>query len=386
MLKAFLRREASQSDRVDQLLQAERNTPRQQRVLFLYWGRRGLSEFALMLAEAARARSDFHAVFSVSRQNDRFDEFQRLGECVEPIDTFESNIGALFAVWRVRRARNQILARIHRDRINTVVSLMPHVWTPLVAPSIRAAGVKFVSLIHDAMPHPGDVKSLVASWAFRDLQNSDLILTLSEHVTRSLKNGDKVDPSIVRTLFHPHLRFSEPTRPAWPSAGQPFRVLFLGRVLPYKGLDLLIESVEGLRATGLAIQLGVFGEGALGANADRLKAIGAEVENRWLSANEMSAIVARYHVIALSHKEASQSGIAALAAGHCVPVVANPVGGLVEQIIDGRTGIIASAANSMALGEAIASLARDCQLYNTITSALREDCDQNSIELICLKF
>ena len=175
MLKASLRREASRLDRVDQLLQAERKTPRQQRVLFLYWGRRGLSEFVLMLAEAARARSDFHAVFSVSRQNDRFDEFERLGECVEPIDTFESNMGALLAIWRVRRARKQILARIHRDRIDTVVSLMPHVWSPLVAPSIRAAGVKFVSLIHDAIPHPGDVKSLVASWAFRDLQNSDLI-------------------------------------------------------------------------------------------------------------------------------------------------------------------------------------------------------------------
>ena len=285
MLKAFLRREASQSDRVDQLLQAERNTPRQQRVLFLYWGRRGLSEFALMLAEAARARSDFHAVFSVSRQNDRFDEFQRLGECVEPIDTFESNIGALFAVWRVRRARNQILARIHRDRINTVVSLMPHVWTPLVAPSIRAAGVKFVSLIHDAMPHPGDVKSLVASWAFRDLQNSDLILTLSEHVTRSLKNGDKVDPSIVRTLFHPHLRFSEPTRPAWPSAGQPFRVLFLGRALALQGPRPpdRVPSRAWVRRDWL-FSSAILVKALLELNADRLKAIGAEVENRWLSA------------------------------------------------------------------------------------------------------
>ena len=194
-----------------------------------------------------------------------------------------------------------------------------------------------------------------------------------------MKDGDQVDPSIVRTLFHPHLHFSEPTRPAWPSAGEPFRVLFLGRVLPYKGLDLLIEAIEGLRATGLAIELGVFGEGALGSSADRLKAMGAEVENRWLSANEMSAVIARYHAIALSHKEASQSGIAALAAGHCVPVVANPVGGLVEQIIDGRTGIIASAAKATALGEAIASLARDCRLSDTITSALQADCDHNSM-------
>src|SRR5262249_2525046 len=58
---------------------AAHNPPAPPRVLFLYWGRRGLSEFVLQLATAARTSVDLHAVFSVSRQNDRIHDFIRLG-------------------------------------------------------------------------------------------------------------------------------------------------------------------------------------------------------------------------------------------------------------------------------------------------------------------
>ncbi len=349
-----------------------------QRVLFLYWGRRGLSEFSLMLADAARARSDIEAFFTVSRQNEKFSDFEMLGECLEPVTTFESNLGALMSIARVNKARSQVLKRLRTDRIDTVVSLMPHVWSPLIAPAIRAAGVKFVSIVHDAEPHPGDLTSWVASWAFRDLVHSDLVLTLSEHVTKSLKESDTVDPSIVRTLFHPNLRFAEPVRPAWPLPTEPFRVLFLGRILPYKGLGLLIEAVEGLRARGLNIALGVFGDGAIAPYCERLKSLGAEVENRWLSTDDISAALNKYHAVALSHTEASQSGIAALAAGHCVPTVANPVGGLVEQIVNERSGLLASLPTAAAFGDALGRLAGDRGLYDSITVNLQAEYNKKS--------
>ena len=354
--------------------------PVEPRVLFLYWGRQGLSEFTLLLADAARRRPDRHAVFSVSRQNDRYADFARLGSLIEPIDTFKRNSGALLAAWRIGRLREQIVARIRRDRIDTVVSLMPHVWGSLVSPVIQAMGVKFVSVIHDATPHPGDVASSVAAWMGRNLASSDLIVTLSKHVTRALATGGLSAGQSVCTLFHPNLQFSPSTRPNAPAVDEPFRVLFLGRILPYKGLDMLIDAVAALRRDALPIELGVFGEGALGDDTDRLRGIGAEVENRWFDANEIPAILSRYHAVVLPHMEASQSGVAALAAGHGVPVIANPVGGIIEQVVDGRTGVVASAIGAGSLAEAIRRLARDGDLYRTISAALANSSEERSMK------
>jgi glycosyltransferase involved in cell wall biosynthesis len=119
--------------------------------------------------------------------------------------------------------------------------------------------------------------------------------------------------------------------------------------------------------------------------------MGAEVVNRWLSAEEISAVLGRYHALVLSHTEASQSGIAALAAGHCVPVVASPVGGLVEQVRDERDGVLARSADAGGLAEAIAKLAHDSKLYCTISAALAADREQRSMNaflagvLTCVK-
>ena len=129
---------------------------------------------------------------------------------------------------------------------------------------------------------------------------------------------------------------------------------------------MFLDTVDILRGEGLSIEVGVFGEGPLGNNADRLLAMGAEVVNRWLNETEIAAVLSRFHAVILSHTEASQSGIAATALGAGLPAVATPVGGLIEQITDRQTGILALRADAPALADAIIQLMRDPQLYNAI--------------------
>lgn len=340
------------------------------RLLFTYFGRRGFSEFVLRLAEAVPAVRIASATFAISRQNDRFQDFVQLGHDLEPVDTFRTDVGA-FCAWRAQRLGQQVIERVRRDRVDAVVSLMSHVWTGLISPSIRASGARLVSVVHDATPHPGDLRSLLGRCIPSQFEHSDLVVTLSNHVTDLLKSTGTVDPDCIRTLFHPHLNLGPVVRPSFPAPGEPFRLLFLGRILPYKGLPILLDAVESLLREGFNLQLGVFGTGALGANRARLEAIGAEVRNRWLTADEISAVLARYHAVALSHSEASQSGVAALALGHGLPVVATPVGGLVEQIKDGVNGIMAASADANALAASIKYLARDRQFYNGLVAGIR---------------
>ena len=210
----------------------------------------------------------------------------------------------------------------------------------------------------------------MASKLFPDPKHSDVVVTLSKHVSSALLARSAIESSKVHTLFHPDLSLGQIAKSGSAAKGERFRLLFLGRILPYKGLELLIDAVEILRGRGYAIELGVFGEGALGRSQRRLEALGAEVRNEWLGSVDLSATVGRYHAIALSHIEASQSGIAAIAAGHGIPVVANPVGGLVEQVVDGCSGVISSTATAPAFAAAVARLINDSALYDAIVAHL----------------
>ena len=50
---------------------------------------------------------------------------------------------------------------------------MSHVWTPLLANSIRRAGAQYVVIVHDAADHPGDATAMVNFWLLRDALKAD---------------------------------------------------------------------------------------------------------------------------------------------------------------------------------------------------------------------
>jgi len=95
--------------------------------------------------------------------------------------------------------------------------------------------------------------------------------------------------------------------------------------------------------------------------------------------HEVGPLLARYDAVALSHIEGSQSGVAAMAFGHRMPVVAAPVGGLVEQVEDGRTGILAQRPSGASLAAAIRRLTLDTNLYNSISRDLAATADGRSM-------
>ena len=149
--------------------------------------------------------------------------------------------------------------------------------------------------------------------------------------------------------------------------------------MPYKGLGLFLDAVDLLCADNIAVEIGVFGEGALGTEAKRLESMGAEVGNHWLCEGEIAAVLARFHVVVLSYTEASQSGVAAMAFGAGLPVVATPVGGLKEQIRDGEIGVLARSMDAESLAEAIKSLLLVPGRYEAISRTIANTREQRSM-------
>jgi glycosyltransferase involved in cell wall biosynthesis len=348
-------------------------------VTFLYLGRRGsLGRFTFELARAARLESRISASFAISRANEIAPTFRWLGDDLLELDTF-TTAASPATVTRFFAARRELLAHLERKRPHAVVTLMPHIWTPLLAPAIRKLGIGYVTVVHDAVPHPGDRTAYLTRWLLREARIADLVVTLSRSVADGLVGRGFVSPQRVLPLFHPDLGYgSVPARRAR-DPGAPLRLLFFGRILRYKGLPLLTQAVELLRAEGLGVDLGVAGAGDLAPLRGRLAALGAEVINRWIGDAEVGPLLARYDAIALSHIEASQSGVAAAAFGHGMPVVAFPVGGIAEQVVDGRTGVLARGADARSLADAIRRLALEPGLYRRLSAQLAATAEERSM-------
>jgi glycosyltransferase involved in cell wall biosynthesis len=337
------------------------------RLMFMYWGRRGLSQFVRDLAAADDGAPRGGATISLSRQNEEFESFSHLGARLFPVDTFAGGHGAITQAWRIPLLRRELVDWIKRWRTDVVIDLMPHVWSPFVISAIQSTGARYICVLHDAVGHPGDRSRGMTHLLRRAAYQADHVLALSHAVGNRLRASSRLQPDRVTVLFHPDLDFAVSRRRSLPPApGTPLRLLFLGRIMAYKGLSLFLDTVDRLRAEGVPVSPGIFGEGPIEVHARRMAGMGAEVINRRLSDQELGDVLMRYDALVASHIEASQSGVVAAALGAGLPCVVTPVGGLVEQIVDGETGIIAEETTASALSAAVRRLFCAAGLYRTI--------------------
>ncbi len=324
------------------------------RLLLWYWGRRGGgAQQTLALAQALARRRDVAAALSLSAQCDLLGEIRATGLPIDAVPTYRSAAGFAAGFLRVpalaRRLRRQAL----EFRADAVVSVMTHLWTPLVAPGLRRAGLRYVPMVHDAEPHPGD-PGLLWEWRLtRELDAAESAIAFSDSVAAGIRRR-RPALRVHRLALGAILPAGVPAAPR--PAGDGLRFVNLGRMRAYKGLDLLRDAWRLFQPRFPTARLLVAGEGDAEGLAPGLTALpGVEVRSHWLAEAEMARLVAGADVVVLPYREASQSGVAPLAHGFGVPVVATPVGGLAEQVRDGVDGLLASAVSAEALAAAMAA-------------------------------
>lgn len=342
---------------------------KRRRVLVWHWGRRGGGPlYTWEMARALAARPDVDVHLSLSRQAEIYPRFQELGLPEFPVDTYTGVVSAVVASSRLPWLRRRFERYLREHRIDTVLCTMGHVWNWAVVPAIRAAGARYCLTLHDARQHPGEENPVHAWTIRRDIASADGIITLTHHVREQFLAGARFPAARCWTIPHGVFRFEggeRPCRTEEPSAVRPFRLLFFGRILAYKGLDLLLAAYPLLRQRfGAGITLCIAGAGDLAPYAQALAGLeGVDVENRWIGEEEVGHFLSRADLVILPYREASQSGVAAAAYGAGLPVVGTPVGGLAEQIVHETTGLIADAVSPEAVAGAITRLVEDQALY-----------------------
>ncbi len=334
-------------------------------ILLWYWGRRGAGgQLTLALAGALARQQGVRVALSLSAQAELLEETRALGLPTEAVDTYAGALGFALGLPRIPGLARRLVVQARDLRADVVLSVMTHLWTPLVAPALRRGGIPFVPIVHDALPHPGD-PGLLWGWRLgRELDAAAGAIALSGPVERALR-ARRPGLKLARLPLGAHLPAAALGVPMPPREealerareGTGPRFLMFGRLRAYKGLDLLRDAWPLVLARHPGARLQVVGEGEAEALAPGLAALpGVVLEPRWVAEAEIPRLLAAADALVLPYREASQSGVVSLGFALGVPAVATPVGGLAEQVADGVTGAVAAAATPEALAAAMLRL------------------------------
>lgn len=165
-------------------------------------------------------------------------------------------------------------------------------------------------------------------------------------------------------------------------AREPGLVVCTARLVEKKGIDVLVRAVAALAAERPELRLEVIGDGPQRTEYEALAAeLGARDRITFrgsLPYAEVTVALRRASVFALPAREARDGDTDGLpvaileALAYEVPVVATPIAGIPEAVIDGETGLLVAPDDVAATAEAIRTLIDDPQRSARLGAAGRE--------------
>jgi glycosyltransferase involved in cell wall biosynthesis len=301
------------------------------RLLTWHWGRRGAGpRFAALLHAALGRLSEIEPLLSLSAEA----EILRTADapdCDWPYSTYPNAAKALVRLATAPFAGGEVRKMLHGLAPDFALCAMPSVLDRIM---IANLDVPYGVIVHDALAHPGESVIYQIANQKRLLRQAKLLITLSQAVTEELYEARTPQPwQQVVTLHHPPMPVGGRDMPPEPfSHGGLPRLLMFGRLMPYKGLDLLLEAMERLGSEP-GFTLKIAGDGPSSAELRRLSMMRhVEIDRRWIPEGELPALIGGADVVVLPYRQASQSGVAAAALALRRHVIATRVGGLAEQL------------------------------------------------------
>jgi glycosyltransferase involved in cell wall biosynthesis len=308
-----------------------------------YWGTSGAGiRFAHRVAcEIGPHVGASNVCLSLHEENAWIDQAREEGFRVEtisgPFGYRQSFSLVLSTLSRARALRRQLMH--FKPHVMIVPMNFALAW-PLMSMALMLR-IPLIYVVHDASPHPGEYRPTLLSFTqSRLIKHATRLVTLSDFVRATLlylyPSKTRTKPAVIPLSSH-----SQRRRDAAPLLeGRPVKFLFLGRLLSYKGLEVIASAARQL-AHRDDWRLTIAGNGT---ELESLKqALGdcAQVDLShlgWLTESEVDRLLETHHVLLCPYLEASQSGVISEASAYGMPTIATAVGGLADQIGNGRAG------------------------------------------------
>lgn len=221
----------------------------------------------------------------------------------------------------------QVSITIHRGFCIGYFPLF-HPWNPFLILLFRLWKGKSILTAHEGRLHLGEAYFWEQWLVNLSIKWADELVFLTEKERQSTQQQI---PFHGRSWIIPHGILSLPgldsgtrslpTRPA---------LLFLGRIIRYKGVELLLNVVAQLPSEAIQ-HLTIAGQANYPIPSQSLKGKVKWIKE-WLPEEKMAQLLNEHDILILPYLQASQSGILTMGIAAAIPMICTRVGGLSEQL------------------------------------------------------
>lgn len=214
---------------------------------------------------------------------------------------------------------------------------------------------------------------------YRGLSTVDASISMATAVSRAsatrleeylpAQRPTKVIPNMV---LHPQLDLAHGKT----NTASSFVVGSLARLDPQKDIETLLFATRKVKDSDTPIKVLIFGDGPLRGSLETLAnelELREHVEFRGAFAKtDLPEIMAQIDIVVLSSHYEGFGVVLVEGMAYGKPVIASAVGGVMDVVEDGVTGILFPEGDADALAKGILALSIDQQLYKRMTQAARE--------------
>jgi phosphatidylinositol alpha-1,6-mannosyltransferase len=294
-------------------------------------------------------------------------------------------IGAARLPHQVRIAALDAAAIAEAARMRPAVVLSMHLVTAPAAAAIRIAGGRTAQYFH---AEEIGVRPRLARFA---AERADLSIAVSAY-TAGLVRGTGAQAAIEVIPNGVDL----PADPSPLPAERPTFVTVARMQERYKGHDVLVRALALVRAKVPDVQWVAIGDGPLRAGIEQmaraqgvdgccrfLGTVSDEERDLWLRRARLLAMPSRLPALGGAGEGFGISYLEAAAYGK--PVVAGNVGGVLDAVVDGGTGLLVDPRDPLAVAEAITSLLHDRERAERLGAAGRARAEAHSWPVVCAR-
>ncbi len=320
------------------------------------YGRSAMLQYASQLANALCKYQKVYVLIPDYSETMLFDKRVKLLKVKAPPNIIKTTLlsANLFTFYN-------LINKIRHINPDVIHFLDNHPWYVSLILSFK--NKKFFVTQHDISSHPGEFfRGKITIWMNKILDRYATRIIVHGQV---LKNelAKKVDKNKI--AVYPHGDYSFFLK--WKKKNvieEAHTVLFFGRILKYKGLDILLKSAPLVIKKVPDLKIIIAGEGDM---TPYKKFISPDLEkhleiiNKYLPERDIPILFQRSSIVVMPYREASQSGVIPIAYAFKKAIVCTDVGSISEVIENEKTGILIRPDDEKLLAETLSKLLLDAR-------------------------